>query len=269
MDDQNNKNLVLTIVLSMLVIFVWMVFFPPPEPAVDPNAPVAEQADGEATAPAAGGDPEAVAADAAAAEAAVKIPVDTALLAGAISTYGGRLDDLSLKKYRETTDPGADIVRLLSPLGTPDAHFTFFGWEAGAGVTADDLPTPQTIWTASPDSRLTIDTPVTLTWDNGRGLIFTRTIAVDDHYMFTITDSVDNTTGAAVAVSPYASISRAGLPSDLKNFFIIHEGGQTANSTNSTMPIWWTCRSSHPNPHPPKSALPPPMAGSALPIITG
>jgi YidC/Oxa1 family membrane protein insertase len=224
MDDQNNRNLVLTIVLSMLVVFVWMVFFPPPEPAVDPNTPVAEQANGEGTAPAPGGDPEAVGADAVAEAAAVKIPVDTALLAGSISTYGGRLDDLSLKKYRETTDPGSEIVRLLAPLGEPDAQFTFFGWEAGTGVTADDLPTPQTVWTVAADSRLTIDTPVTLTWDNGNGLIFTRTIAVDDHYMFTVTDSVENTTGAAVAVKPYASISRVGLPSTLQNIFVVHEG---------------------------------------------
>jgi YidC/Oxa1 family membrane protein insertase len=224
MDDQNNRNLVLTIVLSMLVVFVWMVFFPPPEPVVDPNAPVAEQADAAGTTPAAGTDPEATAADAAVAAAAVKIPVDTALLAGSISNIGGRLDDLSLKKYRETTDPRSDIVRLLAPAGAPDAHFTFFGWEAGAGVTADDLPTSQTAWTVPEGSRLTIDTPVTLTWNNGRGLTFTRTIAVDDHYMFTVTDGVENTTDAAVTLKPYASISRVGLPSTLQNIFVVHEG---------------------------------------------
>ena len=50
---------------------------------------------------------------------------------------------------------------------------------------------------------------MTLTYDNGRGLIFTRTIGVDENYMFTIDDKVANTGGEAATVYPYGLVSRA------------------------------------------------------------
>ena len=74
------------------------------------------------------------------------------------------------------------------------------------------MPGPDTLWTRQGSGALGVDHPVTLTYDNGQGLIFTRTIAVDDHYLFTIKDQVANKGGNPVTLFPYALISRHGTP---------------------------------------------------------
>ena len=54
--------------------------------------------------------------------------------------------------------------------------------------TTQKLPGPDTVWKDEGGGALTVDHPITLSYDNGEGLIFRRTIAVDDHYLFTIKD---------------------------------------------------------------------------------
>jgi YidC/Oxa1 family membrane protein insertase len=92
---------------------------------------------------------------------------------------------------------------------------------AGAGVT-QPMPDRNTLWTANA-GVLTPSAPVTLRWENGQGLKFNRTIAVDDAAMFTVTDEVENSTTGAVSLFPYARIYRAGTP-HIQGFYILHEG---------------------------------------------
>ncbi|MFN3825905.1 MAG: membrane protein insertase YidC [Pseudorhodobacter sp.] len=223
MDDQN-KNLLLATALSFIVILVWFVLFPPPEPVVDPNAgaptatapltpPTVDTVDGTGPAPAADVAPQ-----------AVRVAIETGRLSGSVSLSGGRLDDLSLKNYRETLDDGADIVRLLSPVGQPSAYYTLYGWAPAGALAYEDVPGPNTEWTLAEGTTLTTETPITLRWDNGKGLVFTRRIAVDDRYLFTITQGVENRSEAPVTLAPYGIVARHGLPGDLQNFFVLHEG---------------------------------------------
>ena len=67
------------------------------------------------------------------------------------------------------------------------------------------------------------DKPVTLRWENGKGLIFTRTIGVDADFMFTVTDQVENTGPVEARLAPYGIVARHGLPK-LQNIFVVHEG---------------------------------------------
>ena len=91
---------------------------------------------------------------------------------------------------------------LLSPAGGPNAYYSDFGWVAGPGVNVP-LPNASTVWSA--DSQvLTPAKPVTLTWDNGAGLVFTREISVDTHAMFTVKDGVANTSPTAATVYSFA-----------------------------------------------------------------
>ena len=222
MDGQNNRNLILAMVLSMLVITVWMFLFPPPEPV--PEAPVT--VDGQAVLPPAT-DPTTVAAAAdpvANLPDAARLDIDTPSLAGTISARGGRFDDLRLKNYRETIDPASPEVTLLASPGKDSAFYALYGWAPGAGLTADDVPGANTEWTFASDSALKPGTPVQLHWDNGKGLTFTREIAVDDKFMFSITDTVQNASGGQVTLQPYGQIRRHGLPKGMQNFFILHEG---------------------------------------------
>jgi YidC/Oxa1 family membrane protein insertase len=137
---------------------------------------------------------------------------------------GGRIDDLSLKDYRVTVDPDSPIVTLLTPQGTGNAYYALFGWSPGGGLSTEAVPNIDTPWTLESGEALSQDSDVTLAWDNGAGLVFRRTISLDDDYMFTVTQSVTNTGEAAARVAPYGLIARHGEPADLKGFFILHEG---------------------------------------------
>jgi YidC/Oxa1 family membrane protein insertase len=225
MDDQN-KNLILATGLSFLVILVWFVLFPPEEPAVDPNAPaVTATVDGTAVTPPATGTVAPATGEVAAAEAeAPRLTIDTPRLQGSISLLGGRIDDLSLKTYRETQEPGASIVRLLSPVGQPNAYYALYGWAPGGALGFDDVPGANTEWQVASGETLAPGQPVTLEWSNGKGLNFTRTISVDDFYMFSVTDAVENTGATEARLAPYGIVARHGEPQGLQNFFVLHEG---------------------------------------------
>ena len=223
MDDQN-KNLLLATALSFVVILGWLVLFPPEMPTQPTEDPATLAETGQALTPAAEGTTAEAANDAAtpAAAAAPRVTIETPRLTGSLSLQGARIDDLSLTGYRVSLDAGADLVRLLSPVGEPFAYYAIQGW-TGAGIPAEALPGPDTIWTLTGGEVLTPETPVTLTWDNGAGLTFTRTVAVDDGFMFTVTDSVANAGDAPAVLTPYGFIARHGRPDSIANW-ILHEG---------------------------------------------
>ena len=228
MDDQN-KNLILATVLSFLVILGWVTLFPPQQPESPQDQATTEQAASpatDATAPPAAANatgtaaaPELAAADSVAAEiaAAPRVQIDTPRLTGSISLLGGRLDDLSLKDYKVSLDANSPDVRLLSPVGgavenAALPYYTVYGWQPAGGLAPDAVPGARTLWTLEEGMTLSPGKPVKLRWDNGNGLIFHRTIAVDENYMFTLLQSVDNQTGAAVRLAPYGMVVRHGIP---------------------------------------------------------
>ncbi|WP_424942349.1 membrane protein insertase YidC [Aliiroseovarius crassostreae] len=228
MDDQN-KNLILATVLSFLVITGWLIMFPPAEPVPSPEA---QQAGSEQLTPPASSTqddtasaPQSTTEDMSEAQAeAGRVDIDTPKLEGSISLLGGRLDDLRLKSYRTSLADQSPIVTLLKPTGDAGAYYALYGWTPGGQTAIEDVPGPSTIWAVEGGEKLTPSTPVTLRWDSPNGLIFRRTISVDEHYMFDIAQSVENTGTEAHRVAPYGVLARHGEPSDLKGFFILHEG---------------------------------------------
>ncbi|MEX0283672.1 MAG: membrane protein insertase YidC [Paracoccaceae bacterium] len=234
MDDQN-KNLILATALSFGVILIWFVLFPPPEPPVN-EAPteVSDTASPSATpsaaAPAASGGTPAAAGSGNAGETeqlaadAPRVDIDSPSVEGSLSLKGGRIDTLSLKNYRETLDPDSDIVHLLNPVGERNAYQILYGWAPGGGLDFADVPGPNTLWSVAEGDELTPDSPITLAWDNGKGLVFNRVLEIDDKFMITVTQSVTNNGDTAQRLAPEGRIERFGLPDDLKGFFILHEG---------------------------------------------
>ena len=243
--SDDNKNLFLAIGLSLLVIIGWNWFYGSPKP--HPPATVAQSAQNAPSAPlgrAPGAPPNAVTPASPAARpenpglppgqnqapeketraqalaASPRVKIETASLLGSIALRGARLDDVSLKNYRETINPHSPHIVLLSPQGAPHPYYVETGFVAqGAGVV---LPNENTVWTAN-SQELTANKPVTLTWDNGHGLVFHRTIAVDSRYMFTVTDQVENKSGAPVTLYPYSLISRHGTPKTA-GYAVLFEG---------------------------------------------
>jgi YidC/Oxa1 family membrane protein insertase len=244
--NSDNRNVILAVVLSMIVLFGWQFFIAGPQleqaqrraeitaqqqAEAEQLAVPATNADGTAVAPAADA-PLAFADRDTALAASERLAISTADLEGSINLVGARIDDLQLKQYRETTEADSPIVTLLKPAGLPDAYFVEQGWAAAAGSTVA-LPGSQTVWTIEGDnSTLTAQTPVTLRYDNGAGLIFHRTFAVDDYYLFTVTQTVENTGAGDVALFPFSRVVRHGNPK-VQNFFIQHEGPIGVLGTNN------------------------------------
>ena len=244
-----HKNTILAIVLSLLVVIGWQYFVGYPQmqkerdqqalkqqeqsqqqpSAAQPGAaqPSAAQPASPGAVPSVPGAAAPSTQQAAASRETVlaaspRIAIDTPRLRGSIDLKGGRIDDLSLEQYRETVDPNSPAIVLLSPSGAPDAFYAEFGWVPASG-TSTAMPGQDTVWKREGSGALGIDHPVTLTYDNGQGLLFRRTIAVDDHYLFTIRDDVQNKGATPATLFPYALISRHGAPK-VQGYYILHEG---------------------------------------------
>ena len=227
-----NKNFILAIVLSMLIIFGWQYFYAAPLQkkltAETQTAQTQQPGATGQTAPAAGGAVPGISPEAAAVsrqEALAKSPrlkIETDFVAGSINLKGAMIDDLHLLRYRETIDPKSPTITFLSPSGTPGALFAEQGMVPATGTTAK-LPDSNTLWTAPAGAVLSEGNPVTLTWDNGEGLRFTRKIEVSDEYLFTVTQTVENASQAPVAMIPYARIQRQDTPA-VSGYWVFFEG---------------------------------------------
>src|SRR6185312_917485 len=212
---EQQRNLIIAVVISIAILIGFEYFI---APKVKPTAHPPAQTQGQVAQPSTGktaavpAAPSGVSAPApvtrdAALGKSTRIKISTPRLVGSIDLTGARLDDLTLTNYRETTTPNSPLVQLLSPDTTADPYFADFGWVAGD--SAVKVPNTSTTWQSS-DKLLGVDHPVTLTWDNGAGLLFKRTIAVDADYMFTVTQTVTNHGGKPVTLFPYGRINRGG-----------------------------------------------------------
>jgi YidC/Oxa1 family membrane protein insertase len=225
------RNLIVAIVLSLAILIGFQFLFPPPPPQQQPQEQ--QQTTGGAPAPhgnvpTLSGEPGAPAAGVPATPsreqaigASPRISIETDAVSGSIALRGARIDDIILKRYHETIDTGSPPITLLSPEGSAQPYFVRFAWAAKPGGTVK-LPNADTLWTAE-GGPLTENSPVTLRWDNGEGLTFEQVIAIDDDYLFRVTQRVINNSSAAVDVASFGLISRTGTPKTL-GFYILHEG---------------------------------------------
>ena len=227
----NNRNLIIFLALSAAIFFGWQYFVAAPQMKAEQarQAVLAHQHHAATVVRAAPANTPAGAIGAAhmTREQALKaggarVAIDTPTVDGSILLKGGKFDDLRLKQYRETTDPKSPEIVLLSPASTSFPYYAEFGWVAPSG-SGINVPNDNSVWKAPANATLTPATPVTLSWDNGHGLVFSRTISVDPKYMFTVKDSVANHTGSAVTLYPYAYVARVGVPVE-QHFWALHEG---------------------------------------------
>jgi YidC/Oxa1 family membrane protein insertase len=237
----DNRNTILAVILSGIVLIGWQFFFNIPQmekqrAAQQAQSEMAKPAPGAATsqpgavpapsanAPAANqpASAAAVVSRDTAIAAAPRVKIDTPRLSGSISLKGARIDDLSLVQFRETVDPSSPPIVLYSPSGTPNPYYAEFGWVGASGSTAK-IPDQNTLWQQEGANSLTPSSPVTLKYDNGDGLTFRRTISIDERYLFTVKDDVTNVSTAPVTLYPFALISRHGTP-QVAGYYILHEG---------------------------------------------
>lgn len=244
------RNYVLAIGLSILVLVGWQYFVAGPQlekaqrqaelaaqqqqstsETADLPTPSADGGTGEIAAPTAGltGSRDEVIAQ------GERVSIETLALTGSINLTGGRIDDLRLKRYHETVDESSPIITLLSPEGTPEPYFVEQGWVSATGSTAN-LPKSDTQWQVVGNQTLSVDNSVTLQYDNGNGQIFKRTFNVDENYLFTVTQTVENNGSGDIALFPYSRVTRQETP-QTSGFFILHEGPIGVLSDNNLVEL--------------------------------
>src|SRR4051794_12682489 len=240
----DNRNTILAVILSGLVLIAWQYFYNVPQmerqralqqtqaelakpspqatpgsttpqpntPAPSANAPAANQPASAATV---------VSRDTAIA-ATPRIKISTPRLSGSISLKAARSDVRALTLSREPAVPPPPPIFFFSPPAPAEPYYAEFGWVPASGSTVR-LPDRDTQWQQDGSGDLTPTSPVTLKYDNGDGLTFRRTISIDERYLFTLKDEVSNVGSAPVTLYPFALISRHGAP-PVSGYYILHEG---------------------------------------------
>ncbi len=150
-----------------------------------------------------------------------RIKFENPTVSGSIRLRGARFDDLYLKKYDTTLEENSPKVELLKPIQTANQYFADLGWLSLDKKTV--LPSANTIWSTQGNEKLSPENPVTLSWNNNNGLLFTRKISIDDNYLFTVVDTVENKTDRDVDLFPYALISR-NIKDMVQTRSVVHEG---------------------------------------------
>ncbi|MEO0499382.1 MAG: membrane protein insertase YidC [Pseudomonadota bacterium] len=214
--NEDNRNLMIAMVLSIAVLFGWAAiserFLPT---AAEPST---EFVDGEQVILPDGDDgplgaaPPVVTRERAEIVAETpRIVIDTPALSGSLNLTGARIDDLMLKRHHETIAADSDI-RLFSPSGAENAYFAEIGW-TGDGA----LPDATTRWRAD-GARLTPETPVTLAWINPEGARFLIELSADGDYLFTVRQRIENRGAGALVARPYGLVARDGQGPDSSTF---------------------------------------------------
>src|SRR6185436_6908149 len=235
----DQKNFIIAIVLSVLIIVGWQAAFPPAKPPVNqqqtastqngtapqapsgaPATPGAPGTQGTVQPGAPANQPAQVMSRAEALARSPRVSFDTPELVGSIALKGARIDDVRLVKYRETVDPKSPPVPVLSPVGGDHPYYAEFGWSPAD--PSIKVPGPDTVWTASA-TTVAPGKPVRLTWDNGEGLIFALDISLDEFFMFDVKQSVENKIDKPVTLYPWSLVVRYGQP-PAEGIYILHEG---------------------------------------------
>jgi len=224
--DQNRLFLAIAVSVAILLGFQYL------RPKAPPSPPTPQLAQHDtkttptnATVPPTGNpafpgtQPTAVPAPTQAQRDVPRLRIEAPKLQGSLNLAGARLDDLVLRDYHEEVSPESPLVRLLEPRVDPQPYYVQFGWTADAGVK---VPQPDTVWTPSAP-ELTATQPVTLSWDNGDGQVFQIVLSIDDNYMFSVDQRVQNNGSAPISVHPWARVRRDYKPVTA-GYYILHEG---------------------------------------------
>ena len=215
--NDNFKNFCVAIVLSVLIVSTMNYFLPPAEyenaPEVQIETPVAEVEDVNET--------QEFLPTEEILQGSERAKIENDVVKGSIRLKGARFDDLSLTKYKQTLDKDSPNIELLKPSKTENAFYAEYGWLSSNRNLL--LPDAQTPWQIVGNDKLSPENPLVLQWDNGQGLVFKRKISLDENYLFSITQIVENHGDSAISLIPYGLISKyvnlANHPSG-----IVHEG---------------------------------------------
>ena len=229
-----SRNLILAIILSVGVLFIWSFFFEAPEQEMlngeiesgDVSEVNSNELDMEAideierslgiTENDNIGLDEALRVD-------KRVKIETESIVGSINLKGLRIDDIVLKKYNETQEEFSEKIRVLQPIDTYDGYEVTFGWIKNQDANFE-TPNAESIWKVSnSNATLTSNNEVEFEWSNTTGQTFVTTIGLDEDYLFDITQEVKNNSNEEIIINNASKVTRKQAPS-LSGMFILHEG---------------------------------------------
>lgn len=217
---EQSKNLIIAVILATMILFGWQYFFEKPVIEAKQQAAVAKSVSSDTNELSVAAMPQEKTelSREKVLSSTPRIKIASPNLQGSISLVGARIDDISLPQYKETTNADSPDITLLSPARTNNAYFAEFGWLSSDKI---DLPNSKTLWSSDKDV-LEVNSKVTLNWVNGQGVLFTIELFLDEEYMMTVKQIVNNQSAQSVSYYNYGLISR--IAEDNKKFFISHEG---------------------------------------------
>ena len=222
--NPETRNLVAAISLSMAVLIGYQLLFVEPKKDIAQKENIVKESDDSANIPIPQNfDNGIVASDNTEPKSSNKpvprISMISKEVSGSISLKGARIDDITLTQYKETLEPESELIKLLLKSNGDSPYFIEFGWSSPDGIK---VPNGKSLWKSS-SNILSPDKKITLKWNNGENITFYQDISIDDSFMITVNQRVENNTNNSITLYPYGLIRRAGEPKTI-DFFVLHEG---------------------------------------------
>ena len=217
----DSKNVIAAIALSSAVIVLYSLFFMPEQSATNKNLVEKNKIEQSSDTPVIDQkEPVLQISREEALKQNERIQFENQSIIGSISLKGAAIDDLTFKNYNTALESD-EKVTLLGPRNIENGYLIESGF-----VTSDkniNIPNADSIWSIVGNKKLTNQSPVKLTWSNDQGITFEKEISLDDKYLFTIKQSVINSTNKKYDFYSYGQIIRNKIP-EISNFYILHEG---------------------------------------------
>ena len=215
------KNTVAAIALSSAVIVLYSLFFIPEKSTTNQNLTEKNKVEQNSDAPSLDQKESLIQISREdALKQSQRIQFENQSIVGSISLKGAAIDDLTFKNYNTDLESNKKVI-LLGPRNIENGYLIESGF-----VTSDkniDIPNSDTIWSIAGNNKLTDQSPIKLSWTNNQGITFKKKITLDNKYLFTIEQSVINSTDNEYDFYSYGQIIRNKIP-EISNFYILHEG---------------------------------------------
>ena len=216
----NQKNLILAVVFSIIVLIVFDTFFAPKKPISDQqiiNSEVEVQNEEDKFIP---NISEKIVQSETPKIKEDRIKFNMQRLSGTINLFGATFDDVFLKDYFHSLDKKNDNISILQKENSNAPYFLRMGWASTDNSII--LPDKNSLWT-SKKKEYQDGEEIVLFWENKNDLKFKRIISFDDNFMITIEDSVLNNSNKTIELTNFTYLQRRNYRPENK-FFILHEG---------------------------------------------
>ena len=220
----NQKNLLIAVVLSVVILVGFDFFFKPEKKQLQESSVEQNQidqnvdSDKDENIPSINSQIENVQVD----KNKIleeRISFNSKRLSGTINLIGATLDDLSLKDYFESISKEKKI-NILNPVSSVSPYFLRIGW--ASPDKSVKLPNKNSKW-KSVKKNYNENEKIQLEWNNNEGLTFYRTIEFDENFMISVIDKVQNKSPKTIKLTNFSYLRRLNYRPENK-FFILHEG---------------------------------------------